>query len=165
MGEINKSIEYIDCDVKSLRENLLSLFADTPTGLRKLSDVVNDIDTKVKSYGPPLETAVTNVKATKDTSDTRLTGATTTKNNLENGYSNLVTSTKQKVTTYPNTRNTLRNTTTAFLHTISEISQSYYNLTTINNVANSKVTKDAYNKFKSKNDNIYNSLVDIINRF
>ena len=165
MGEINKSIEYIDCDVKSLRENLLSLFADTPTGLRKLSDVVNDIDTKVKSYGPPLETAVTNVKATKDTSDTRLNGATTTKNNLENGYSNLVTSTKQKVTAYPNTRNTLRNTTTAFLHAISEISQSYYNLTTINNVANSKVTKDAYNKFKSKNDNIYNSLVDIINRF
>ena len=165
MGEINKSIEYIDCDVKSLKENLLSLFGDTPTGLRKLSDVVNDIDTKVKSYGPPLESAVNAVKSTKDTSDTRLSEANTAKTNLENGYSNLVTSTKQKVAAYPNTRNTLRTTTTKLLHAISEISQSYYNLTTINKVANSKVTKDAYNKFKSKNDDIYNSLVNIINRF
>ena len=164
IGQVNKTIEYISSDTGALSSTLESLFGST--GIRTITDLTDRISSEIVTYQPKLNAAISSLTQTASdiaalkanltsNSSTLTSGATTAKNSSQTILS----------TTYPASLNTLSANALALLDNLTEVAQDTYNLTTINNIANGKVTTAEYNAFYKKNDQIFSSLQTIVNNF
>ena len=164
IGQVNKTIEYISSDTGALSSTLESLFGST--GIRTITDLTDRISSEIVTYQPKLNTAISSL--TQTASDIAALKANLTSNSgtLTSGATSAKSSSQTILsTTYPASLNTLSANTLALLDNLTEVAQDTYNLTTINNIANGKVTTAEYTAFYKKNDQIFSSLQTIVNNF
>ena len=164
IGQVNKTIEYISTDTEALSSTLESLFGST--GIRTITDLTNRISSEIATYQPKLNTAIASLTQTAGDIATLKTNITSRSSTLTTGATGAKSSSQTILsTTYPTSLSTLSANALALLDNLTEVAQDTYNLTTINNIANGKVTTSEYNAFSKKNDQIFSSLQTIVNNF
>lgn len=164
IGQVNKTIEYISSDTGALSSTLESLFGST--GIRKITDLTNRISSEIASYQPKLNVAISSLTQTASDIATLKANLTSKSSTLTSGATSAKSSSQTILsTTHPASLNTLSANALALLDNLTEVAQDTYNLTTINNIANGKVTTAEYTAFYKKNDQIFSSLQTIVNNF
>lgn len=164
IGQVNKTIEYISTDTEALSSTLESLFGSI--GIRTITDLTNRISSEIATYQPKLNAAIASLTQTAGDIATLKTNLTSRSNTLTTGATSVKSSSQTILsTTYPTSLSTLSANALALLDNLTEVAQDTYNLTTINNIANGKVTTSEYNAFSKKNDQIFSSLQTIVNNF
>ena len=164
IGQVNKTIEYISTDTEALSSTLESLFGST--GIRTITDLTNRISSEIATYQPKLNTAIASLTQTVGDIATLKSNLTSHSSTLTTGATSAKSSSQTILsTTYPTSLSTLSANALALLDNLTEVAQDTYNLTTINNIANGKVTTSEYTAFSKKNDQIFSSLQTIVNNF
>ena len=164
IGEVNKTIEYIMATREALHSTMESLLG--VEGIKVITNVTDRITRDLAKYEPPLRADMKKAKEQHDLSNTLLQTAKGKKGQLESTVPAKRAEAQKLLTEKrPVYLAELRNSTLELLDNVTEVSHSYYNLTTINNIANRKVTNEAFEAFRDKNERIYQDLVKIINEF
>ena len=160
LGKVSKSNRYLDQANKNI-SGLIEINTNNDTNIVK--PLISKIRSEVDPFVSKMNVLINSINTTKDESEI-----------LKNNIDSLVNSFNTNKGKYNDIRlqnkrnesiNILRDASKKFIKNMSDISNSNYNLETINLIANKKVLTNTFNQFRDKNNKILNDITNVIKRF